>query len=659
MNNPPSRNDIIDTMRDHRICVIIPTYNNAGTLERVISEVLDYAADIIVVNDGCTDATSSILKHFGDKIITVAHKKNKGKGTALKTGFHEALKRGYDYAITIDSDGQHYASEIPDFVKAIVEHPGTIIIGSRNLTNVDINGKSSFANKFSNFWFTVQTGRNLSDTQSGYRAYPLRKLYGLHILTSRYEAELELLVFAAWNGVNIISLPIKVYYPPQSERVSHFKPVKDFTRISILNTILCIGAIVYGLPVRFWKSVSKKKFFNNDFKPFTHSNGQRRSANLTLGRINRSLYSLAHFVFWTGAVYKPFVFFNFKLTEPTERKRERLHKKLRNISKFFSRYFPGGRTSFENKKGETFERPALIVANHQSHLDLPIIMSVHHKLIFLTNDWVWNNKYIGNIIHEAEYLPVSAGMDKIIPQLKSLVRRGYSVVVFPEGTRSEDCVIRRFHQGAFLLAQELNVDIVPMVLHGAGHFLPKNDTLMRRNPQTLRILERVPRSEFEDLPLRKQASMFRKIVCEEYQDMRRLIETPSYFKSFVLYNYAYRGWNTASRAKKILRRIRRYESKISNLKGEVCFLNSGIGVIPFLCALSNPDVKVYAYVEDMIDYKIFINTMGLPENLEVIHAVWHSDYNKVSEADKVFLITPLLSTQNFNRFNPVQISLTR
>ena len=123
-----------------------------------------------------------------------------------------------------------------------------MIIGNRQLEGADRSGGSKFANQFSNFWFYVQTGRALKDTQTGYRLYPLRKLHGLSLLTSRYEAELELLVFASWHGVKIVSVPVGVYYPPRAERVSHFRPGMDFARISMLNTVLCMLAVVYGLP---------------------------------------------------------------------------------------------------------------------------------------------------------------------------------------------------------------------------------------------------------------------------------------------------------------------------------------------------------------------------------------------------------------------------
>lgn len=276
------KDDLIATSRRYKICVLIPTYNNAGTLRDVITDVLNYTSDVIVVNDGSTDSTRQILQSFGETITVVDYKNNKGKGTALKSGFKRAIELGYEYAITIDSDGQHYPDDLPKFIQAIAENEGSLIVGERDLSNVDINGKSSFANKFSNFWFCVQTGRNLKDTQTGYRAYPLKHLHGLSLLTSRYEAELELLVFASWNGVNIISIPIRVYYPPQSERVSHFKPGLDFTRISILNTILCGMALLYGVPARIWSSIKNKRIFSMEFRPFTCKKGEKKEAATTL-----------------------------------------------------------------------------------------------------------------------------------------------------------------------------------------------------------------------------------------------------------------------------------------------------------------------------------------------------------------------------------------
>ena len=236
------------TLKELGICVIIPTYNNKGTILQVIQSVADYCDDIFVVCDGPTDGTVELVKQSAIPINVVDYQPNKGKGTALVTGFREALKRGFCYAITLDSDGQHYPSDIPAFVEAITEHPDALIIGSRGLKHDNMPQKNTFANKFSNFWFTVQTAKKLPDTQTGFRLYPLRKMGNMRIITSRYEAELELLVRSAWRNINIIPIPINVYYPPQEERVSFFRPGKDFTRISILNTFFCFAAILYGYP---------------------------------------------------------------------------------------------------------------------------------------------------------------------------------------------------------------------------------------------------------------------------------------------------------------------------------------------------------------------------------------------------------------------------
>lgn len=239
------------------LCVIIPTYNNKETILRVIQDVYDYCHDIFVVCDGPTDGTRELVEACTTPIRVVAYSPNQGKGTALVTGFKTALRQGFHYAITLDSDGQHYASDIPAFIEKISLEPDALLIGSRGFNHDNMPQKNTFANKFSNFWFTVQTGRKLPDTQTGFRLYPLKKMGSMRLVTSRYEAELELLVRSAWRNINIIPLPIKVYYPPASERVTFFRPAKDFTRISLLNTIFCFAAILYGYPSMFLRKLFK------------------------------------------------------------------------------------------------------------------------------------------------------------------------------------------------------------------------------------------------------------------------------------------------------------------------------------------------------------------------------------------------------------------
>ena len=251
------KTELYDRINQLQLCVVIPTYNNEKTLARVLNDVLNYTSSVIVVNDGSTDGTIQILNGFAGKIEVVSYSKNKGKGHALKCGFNRAEKLGYKSAITLDSDGQHCADNIRSFVKLAGENPHALLVGQRVVEGRMPSG-NNFANKFSNFWFTVQTGRKLQDTQNGFRLYPLAAMKGIRPYTSRYEAELELLVRSAWKDIPILPVPVHVYYPPNEERVSHFRPGKDFLRISLLNTCFVFLAIIYGYPSMLCRKLFKQ-----------------------------------------------------------------------------------------------------------------------------------------------------------------------------------------------------------------------------------------------------------------------------------------------------------------------------------------------------------------------------------------------------------------
>jgi len=240
------------------ICVIIPTYNNQKTLAQTIDAVLQYVPSVIVVNDGSTDATEEILTQYQSQINIVSYSTNKGKGYALNRGFDKAESLGFSYAITMDSDGQHLPEDLPLFIETITKNPDAMIIGSRSFKHKNMPEGNTFANKFSNFWFAVQTGICLPDTQTGFRLYPLAKMKGMRAFTDRYEAELELLVRSAWKNIRLIPVSIQVYYPEKSERVTHFRPGIDFLRISLLNTLFVFVAILYGYPSRFIRILLKK-----------------------------------------------------------------------------------------------------------------------------------------------------------------------------------------------------------------------------------------------------------------------------------------------------------------------------------------------------------------------------------------------------------------
>jgi len=271
-----------ELLNSTNFCVIVPTYNNQKTLKKVLDSILDFTASVIIVNDGSTDSTNEILKQYS-QLTQIHHPKNLGKGRALRNGFRKAIELDFEYAITIDSDGQHFAADIPIFIEAIQNEPNALLIGSRNMTQENVPKKSSFGNKFSNFWFKFETGIKLEDTQSGFRLYPLR-LLPKRFYTNKFEFEIEVIVRAAWKGIVVKNIPIQVLYDP-AERVSHFRPFRDFTRISILNTVLVTNALLYIKPRDFFRRAKKKgfkKFFLEDILESNDSNF-KKSVAIALG----------------------------------------------------------------------------------------------------------------------------------------------------------------------------------------------------------------------------------------------------------------------------------------------------------------------------------------------------------------------------------------
>jgi len=268
-------------MKEWRVCVIIPTYNNAGSLEQVIRSVLAYTDDIFIVNDGSTDHTTEVLNRFPE-LTVLSYLPNVGKGWALRKGIEWAIKAGFRYAITIDSDGQHFPEDIPAFIDKLESSGDAIILGARNMKQTGIPGKSSFGHKFSNFWFWFETGISAPDTQTGYRLYPVHLMKDMKFYTRKYEFEIEVLVRSSWKGIRIESVPVKVYYAPKETRVSHFRPVKDFARISLLNTVLVIILVSYIIPRNFLRTLFSRKTYTGIADKIIESNESRMHSSVSM-----------------------------------------------------------------------------------------------------------------------------------------------------------------------------------------------------------------------------------------------------------------------------------------------------------------------------------------------------------------------------------------
>ncbi len=256
-------------MKALRCCVVIPTYNNHKTLPQVLVGVLQYTNDIVVVNDGSTDDTKNILANY-PQIKTLHLATNRGKGNALKLGFKKAVSLGFDYAITLDSDGQHFPSDIPSFVNKLAgsKNKDMLLIGDRNMNESNVLARSRKGNRVSGYWVKAVTGLNLNDTQSGFRLYPIKKLDQLRFFrsTRKFEFEVEVIVKAHWAGVAVKNIPINILYD-QAERVSHFRPFMDIARIVILITWFLLVKLFYILPRELYRKAKKKgirRFFAED-----------------------------------------------------------------------------------------------------------------------------------------------------------------------------------------------------------------------------------------------------------------------------------------------------------------------------------------------------------------------------------------------------------
>ncbi len=236
-------------MSQYKVCVIIPIYNNVKTIAQVIDQCLTYTKSIIVVDDGSDDGSTEII--LSKKVCHHKLSSNQGKGEAIKKGFEIAIEQGYDYAITIDADGQHYPDDIPRFIDLSRQYPNRIIVGTRSVKE-NLTAGTKIGLFFSNLFFPVCTFQKCQDTQSGYRLYPIKIMKSLKLSSSRYDFEIEILVKACWEGIKIAHLPIVAYYGDPKERISHLKVGRDGLRGTIIYTKLIFMSL-FKVPRYFLK----------------------------------------------------------------------------------------------------------------------------------------------------------------------------------------------------------------------------------------------------------------------------------------------------------------------------------------------------------------------------------------------------------------------
>lgn len=288
-----------------------------------------------------------------------------------------------------------------------------------------------------------------------------------------------------------------------------------------------------------------------------------------------------------------------------------------------------------NPNNEKFDKPAIIIANHTSFLDILAVGMLSPKVIYLVSDWVYNSPVFGIGVKLAGFYPVSQGIEGGVEHLRKKIEEGYSLVVFPEGTRSKDNHIQRFHKGAFYLAQEFKLDIVPVLIHGNSEVLPKGDLIIYDGSLTMSILDRIKSDDTSyGVTFAERTKKIGAYFKEQFRLMREEREGPDYFKSKIVHSFAYKEFEIVGAVKKNLKNSLEAYHKLNKhigSKSTILHLSDNYGETSVLLALQEPQRKVYSYITDEEKRDVaktnYINkkrTILYPDTLEEVKNINYS-----------------------------------
>ncbi len=249
--------------------------------------------------------------------------------------------------------------------------------------------------------------------------------------------------------------------------------------------------------------------------------------------------------FGTGSILLSLLSLVLKIVPlPIKAKRYFLHWLMSKLAKSTLYCYPLAEKRLPRREQIRLDRPAVIVANHQSFLDILCILSLQPKIVMLVADWVWNSPFFGLLVRNTGFYHVKDGYEKSAEALSPLIADGYSVAVFPEGSRSADNKIRRFRNGAFFLARRLKLDILPVVLHGTGQVMPKNDPFrIRKGRLTVEVLPRIDYRELRQNDDRENARHTAELIRYRYTEAESRNNVPDnpYFRQRLITNFIYKG----------------------------------------------------------------------------------------------------------------------
>lgn len=349
--------------------------------------------------------------------------------------------------------------------------------------------------------------------------------------------------------------------------------------------------------------------------------GKPRDIPITLSAILRtSLSTLVYMLELLTGLVLGFVL--FKLLKKTESRRLFYHKCMYRFFNMNVRHIPGVAFSLRNPHGETFERPAIIICNHQSILDPMCFMMLTPKVLVGTGEHVWENRIIHRVLRFSDFFTVADGVGSVLEKCRDRINAGYSIAVYPEGARSQDGTVLRFHSGAFYLAEQLNVDILPLFIHGMCDVMPKSSALCRRGQITVEIGRRLAPGDCSmGTTYQERAKGMRHYYERHYEAMRNTLETASYFRHYIVCKYLYKGIEIERSVRRILKRYDCFSRWIDEEKrrdgSRIVVINNGIGVVGLLFALVCREKTVTAVEADEEKRRLSAGCSCIPENLTI------------------------------------------
>lgn len=266
-----------------------------------------------------------------------------------------------------------------------------------------------------------------------------------------------------------------------------------------------------------------------------------------------------------------------------------------------------------------FSKPSVLIANHHSFIDILIMLMFSPKVVMVTNDWVYNSPFFGKPVQYADFIWARKGVENQLENIQKLVERGYSIIVFPEGTRTGTFKLRRFHKGAFYLAEQLQLDIQPVILHGTSLVMPKGDDFyLKNNKTTIKFLPRIKHTDnsFGE-GYAERTKKISKYFKAEYNKVRAEVETPTFFKELLIKNFLFKGpileWYT--KVKMSLEKYYELFHEMIPKNAVITDLGCGYGTMSMALAFSGEKRSIRAIDYDDRKIRIAQESAVVPENL--------------------------------------------